>query len=89
MRATEALVLARTGQQPETSTLAGRRLQTLSMNDQSLRDLRTRYYDRQSILHGECFYHEYCPPVVIELGALIHETADFIQDAHTLSSCPS
>ena len=84
VRATEALVLARTGQQPETSTLAGRRLQTLSMNDQSLRDLRTRYYDRQSILHGECFYHEYCPPVVIE--RLIHETADFIQDAHTLSS---
>ena len=84
VRATEALVLARTGQQPETSTLAGRRLQTLSLSDQSLRELRDRYYARQSILHGECFYHEYCPPMVIE--RLIHETADFIQDAYTLAN---
>ena len=83
VRATEALVLARTGQPPETSTLAGRRLQTLSMSDQSLRELQTRYYERQSILHGECFYHDYCPPMVIE--RLIHETADFIQDAERLA----
>ena len=83
VRATEALVLARTGQAPETSTQAGRRLQTLALSDQSLRELQTRYYERQSILHGECFYHEYCPPMVIE--RLIHETADFIQDAYTLA----
>ena len=83
VRATEALVLVRTGQEPGTSTAAGRRLQTLSTNDQSLWDLRLRYSDRQSILHGECFYHDYYQPAVIE--RLIRETSDFIRDAERLA----
>jgi hypothetical protein len=40
LRATEALVLIRTGEGPSTSTAAGRRLRALSMSDQSLWDLR-------------------------------------------------
>ncbi len=83
LRATEALVLARTGQEPGTSTMSGRRLQALSVSDQSLWELRTRYSDRQSILHGECFYHDYYQPVVIE--RLIGETSDYIRDAERLS----
>ena len=59
VRATEALLLVRTGQEPGTSTMAGRRLRTLSMDDQSLRELRRSYLERQSVLHGECFYHGY------------------------------
>ena len=43
VRATEALVLVRTGQEPGTSTMAGRRLQALSVSDQPLWELRTRY----------------------------------------------
>ena len=83
VRATEALVLARTGQEPGTSTAAGRRLTALSANDPSLLDLRLSYSDRQRILHGECFYHDYCQPVVTE--RLIRETADYIQDAERLA----
>ena len=83
LRATEALVLARTGQESGTSTTAGRRLQALSTSDQSLWDLRLRYSDRQSILHGECFYHDYYQPVVIE--RLIDETPDYIRDAERLA----
>ena len=83
VRATEALVLARTGQGPGTSTMAGRRLQALVAADPSLWDLRTRYSDRQATLHGECFYHGYCQPVVTE--RLISETSDFIQDAERLA----
>ena len=86
VRATEALVMARTGQGPGTSTAAGRRLRSLSVNDPSLMDLRLRYADRQDVLHGECFYHDYCQPVVTE--RLIHETADYIQDAERLASSP-
>ena len=86
VRATEALVLARTGQGPGTSTTAGRRLQAISTNDHALRDLRRRYLERQGILHGECFYHDYCQPVVTE--QLINETADYIQDAERLASSP-
>ena len=83
VRATEALVLVRTGQEPGTSTMAGRRLQVLVAADPSLWDLRTRYFDRQSVLHGECFYHDYCQPVVAE--RLIRETSDYIQDAERLA----
>ena len=83
LRATEALVLARTDQAPHTSTSAGRRLQVMAQSAPPLRALETRYYHRQAILHGECFYHEYYQLPVIE--RLIHETADFIQDAEALS----
>ncbi len=83
VRATEALVLARTGQEPETSTAAGRRLSALTMDDPSLVNLRLRYSDRQRVLHGECFYHEYCQPVVTE--RLISETADYVRDAERLA----
>ena len=83
LRAAEALVLVRTGEGPSTSTAAGRRLRALSMSDQSLWDLRTRYLDRQSVLHGECFYHDYCDPE--ETGRLIRETADYIRDAERLA----
>ena len=87
MRATEAMVLARTGEGPGTSTAAGRRLRSLSVNDSALMDLRLRYADRQDVLHGECFYHNYCQPVVTE--RLINETSDYIRDAERLASSAS
>ena len=87
MRATEGLVLARTGEGPGTSTAAGRRLRSLSVNDSALMELRLRYADRQDVLHGECFYHNYCQPVVTE--RLINETSDYIRDAERLASSPS
>ena len=83
LRATEALVLVRTGEEPTTSTAAGRRLRALSMNDPLLLDLRDRYLVRQAILHGECFYHDYCDPE--ETGRLIGETSDYILDAERLA----
>ena len=87
MRATEALVLARTGEGPRTSTAAGRRLRALSLEDQSVEGLAHLYSYRQEVLHGECFYHDYCQPLVTE--QLINETADYILDAERLASSPS
>ena len=87
MRAAEALVLARTGQAPWTSTVASRRLKALSVNDPALLELQGRYADRQDVLHGECFYHDYCQPVVTEHR--IHQTADFVRDAERLAATPS
>ena len=86
VHATEALVLARTGHAPRTSTTAGRRLRALSVEDQSIEELARLYSYRQDVLHGECFYHDYCQPVVTE--RLIHETANYIQDAERLASSP-
>ncbi len=83
VRAVEALVLARTGHEPGTSTAAGRRLRVLAEEDRSLDDLSSLYSHRQVVLHGECFYHDYCQPVVTE--RLINQTSDFIQDAERLA----
>ena len=83
LRATEALVLARSGDGPRTSTFAGRRLRAIARTEPALKELRDRYLVRQAILHGECFYHDYYDPEEIE--ELIHETADYIQDAESLA----
>ncbi len=83
MRATEALVLARTGQEPGKSTDAGRRLRSLSMKDRSLMSLRDLYLVRQEILHGECFYHNYYE--LEEIDLLVSQTSDFILDAERLA----
>ena len=83
LRATEALVLARTGQAPGTSTTAGRRLRALSVEDQAVDALARLYSYRQDVLHGECFYHDYCQPVVVE--QLIGETSDYVRDAERLA----
>ena len=86
MRAAEALVLARTGQQPSTSSAASRRLTTLSTGDRSLRDLRHSYLERQEVLHGECFYHDYYDTE--EVGLLVSQTLDYIMDAERLAWPP-
>ncbi len=83
VRAAEALVLARTGQEPTTSTAAGRRLRTISRADSALRNLRRIYIERQTILHGECFYHDDCEPD--ETEELIRETVQFIRGAEALA----
>ena len=84
LRAVEALLLVRTGQEPGKSTAATRRLRALTVEDSSLDDLVLRYHYRQEVLHGECFYHDYCQPVVTE--QLIHQTSDFILEAERLAS---
>ena len=85
MRAVEALVLARTGQEPGKSTDASHRLRALYMSDTdpSLMELRDRYYGRQEILHGECFYHDHFDRAEIDL--LVNQTSDFIRDAERLA----
>ncbi len=78
----EALLLVRTGQTPGTSTLAGRRLRSLSAPDPAAQDLRRTFFDRQVALHGECFYHDYYVPE--EIVSLVNETSDYIRDAERL-----
>ena len=86
VRATEALVLARTGEEPGTSGIAGSRLRAMSRTSGDFWDLRTRYADRQATLHGDCFYHDDCDLATTE--RLIHETADYIADAQRLAALP-
>ena len=83
-RATDALILARTGKLPPKSPDTTRALLRLSETDPAVRNLRDRYFARQSFLHGDCFYTGLCEPI----GAtqrLIRETADYIRDARRLA----
>lgn len=85
LRATDALVLARTGQEPQRTPATGRGLDILSRQDPMGRSLRSRYYSRQARLHGDCFYLGLLD-YPDEIERRIRETIDYIQDAQTLAS---
>ena len=83
-RATDVLILARTGQEPEKSPDTSRGLQRLAKADNAIQTLARRYYSRQRYLHGRCFYLGLCAPVG-QTERRIRETAQYIDDAEALA----
>ena len=83
-RATDALILARTGEEPERSPDTSRELQRLARADNTFRTLAARYFSRQDYLHGRCFYLGDCAPVD-QTERRIRETAQYIDDADALA----
>ena len=83
LRATEAFVLARTGQEPGKPIDTSVRLGTICVNDQSLRELRTSYSCFHVILWEECILHEYCDPE--EIDRLVREAVDYVRDCERLA----
>ena len=83
-RATDALILARTGTEPEISSDTTRGMASLATTDQAVRPLRRRYHSRQSELHGACFYLGACEPID-DTERRIRQTADYITDAENLA----
>ena len=83
-RATDALIIARTGEAPQFSSDTSRGLLMLAEEDGAVSPLIGRYYSRQGHLHGECFYHGICEPAA-EVERRIRETADYINDAERLA----
>ena len=83
-RATDALILARTGTLPPRSPDTSRGLRRLADSDASLESLRDHYFVCQRDLHGECFYTGDCEPLH-EIEGLIRQTADYIADAERLA----
>ena len=83
-RATDALVLAHTGELPERSTDTGSSLRRIAKSEPAARSLKARYYERQGTLHGECFYIGLCEPTD-DTERLIRETIDYIQDVEALA----
>ena len=79
-RATDALILARTGAEPRTSGQTMRRLRQLRRQDPTLEPLRARYAIRQSFLHGACFYDGILEPED-DIIADVRETIQYIRDA--------
>ena len=84
-RATDALILARTGSLPPRSPDTSRGLRRLAESDPNTQTLHDRYFARQALLHGECFYTGLCDPIDAT-ERLIRETIDFIRDAERLAA---
>ena len=84
-RATDAMILARTGEEPRTSGQTMRMLRRLRRQDPSLEPLRARYAIRQSFLHGACFYDGILEPAE-DIIADVRETVEYIRDAESMAS---
>ena len=87
-RATDALILARTDEAPELSSDTSKGLLMLVEEDSSISSLVGRYYSRQGVLHGTCFYLGVCGPAS-EVDRRIIQTADYINDAELLAGNPA
>ncbi len=83
-RATDALVLARTGTEPEFFSGTSRGLLMVAEAYGAVSPLIGRYYSRQGHLHGDCFYHGICEPIA-EVHRRIYQTSDYINDAERLA----
>lgn len=83
-RATNALILARTGQEPTTTSQTSGGLRVLARNDERYRSLRSRYNTCISELHSSCFYDGHCEPVDL-LSEVIRDTDQYIRDAEILA----
>ena len=79
-RATDALVLARTGEEPRTSGQTMRTLRQLRGEDPSLEPLRKDYGVRQSFLHGAAFYDGILEPAE-DIARDVRGTIDYIRAA--------
>ena len=79
-KATDALIVARTGREPRTSGQTMRMLRALRREDPSLEMMRLGYAARQSFLHGACFYDGVLEPAD-DIIADVRETLEYIRDA--------
>ena len=81
--ATEALILARTGREPNTSAQTTAGLRALAFRDPRFQPLRAYYSICVKELHSDCFYDGQCEPVE-EVAATIDQSAGFVADAERL-----
>ena len=81
-RATDALILERTGHEPQRTSQTSRGIRVLSRENQAYESLRSRYVTRIAELHGDCFYEGHCDPEDY-FAAVIRNTGEYIRDAET------
>ena len=81
-RATDALILARTGQEPPTTALTTEGLLALARASAEFENLVGRYFTRISYLHGTCFYDGICGP---DTERRIRQTIEYIEDDEALA----
>ncbi len=79
-RATDALILARTGAEPEVTPQTSRELRRLGSQDSGVAPMVNVYFAIQNILHGDCFYLGLCEPLD-DTRRRIRETGGYLRDA--------
>ena len=84
-RSADAMVLARTGDEPQSAGQARRALLRLSSNGPAFETFQGQYSTRSLLLHINCFYDGNCEPEA-EMTALIRATDSYIQDAINLAA---
>ena len=82
-RATDALILIRTGEEPVTTAATSDGLDALVSRAPDAGQLQGRYYSRIHNLHGMCFYSRHCND---QTERRIRETAQYISDAEALAA---
>lgn len=82
-RATDALILALTGEGPGPTGFTSNCLDDLVASGRAPNSLQGRYYSRLSQLHGACFYTGACNR---HTERRIRETDAYIADAEALSN---
>ena len=83
LRATNALLLALTGEERDTISDTSGRLDTLATRSSEIKGLVGRYYSRQIRLHKDC-YHSGIMDGRDEIERRIRETIGYITDAEKL-----
>ena len=86
-RSTDAMVLARTGHEPQSAGQARRALLRMSNDAPAFDAFQGRYNTRSALLHVNCFYDGNCEPEA-EMADLIRATDSYIQDAINLAAAP-
>ena len=86
LRAVDALILARTGEEPVSTSITTRRLHKLALEDAGVDEkIVERYHTRMNFLHGDCFYLGICEPIE-DVKRRIRGTKAFIEDAKILAN---
>ena len=84
-RSTDAMVLARTGREPQSAGGARRALLRMRNDGPEFVAFHGEYSIRSELLHVNCFYDGNCEPES-EMTALIRATDSYIQDAINLAA---
>ena len=84
-RATDGLIVARTGAEPAKSPITTRELNRLADGDPGIDRLSGLYHIVRDALHGDCFYCGLCEPLD-RTERRIRNTVDYIRDAEALAA---
>ena len=84
-KATDALIVARTGEEPRTSGQTMRMIRQLRREDESLEPLRVGYGLRKSFLQDACIYDGILEPAE-DIIPDVRETIEYIRDAEVMAA---